>query len=105
MVSQTQAEAQEELGLCARCELQAVASVKDSNESLCWDHIMEARKNGEFSVVVKAPRKPRYSIPALRDAIRNSDANIVKAHEWIEDEEKRKEEYWGLIEEMEQEDL
>jgi len=92
-----------DLGTCTRCKLEAVASVKGSNEPLCWDHILKAREDGELSAVtMSAPRKPRYSVPKLKEAIQACDHNIKEAREWIETEEARKVEYWGYIEEIEQ---
>ena len=95
-----------DLGLCRRCDLVAVATVKGSEEPLCWDHIMDARKGGEFSVVLAGipDRKPRFSVPKLRKAIQACDFNIEQAEAWIVTEKARKVEYWGLIEEIEQED-
>jgi len=94
-----------DLGLCRRCENAAVATVKGTDEPLCFGHIMEARKSGEFSVVLAGlpDRKPRFSVPKLKEAIQACDFNIQQAKDWIVTEEARKVEYWGLIEEIEQE--
>lgn len=92
-----------DLGLCRRCDDAAVATVKDTDEPLCWGHIMEAKKGGEFAIELSAPKRPRYDVGALREAIDACDYNVKTAHEWIAQEEARKADYWDLIEQIEAE--